>query len=480
METGSTSEPLLDPHMSSVHNTDSPVASSNWPSVLDSLKFLPINNLSSSVATQNTVVPSKLCLDASNNAIVTSATTSINIDDCIGADITDTGLLTIHAYPQSAPKCGSTSTKPRPRTYSQSTFQLQSSDAGTLDLPLCNSTLLPLLRSLCNPSSSSNRKYLVLVNPFSGKKQGLKIAQEIVKPMLLQSNITPIITPTTHPGHATELMSSPTLLSSYDAIIAVGGDGLLYEMMQGLSHRPDSSTFLEQMPFGIVPAGSGNGLAASVNSVADKFDDTTSNVFVICKNVPKPADLSLYDTSEGNSYASFLSLSWGIVADVDLESEVLRALGSLRFDVYAVWRMIALKQYRAKLSYINCEVEMPPIGETVGEDWTTIEDNFLCFWALQTSHASQGMHTSPASKMDDGKFHLYIVRGKATRLNLLTSFLAFEDGSHVKQKHMEIIECTAFRLEPLTDNSHIDIDGEEVEYGTIQGQVKAGAWRLFY
>ena len=108
METGSSS-PLLDPHMSSVHNTDSPVLSSSWPSVLDSLKFIPINNLEAS----RKAGPSKLSLDASNNAIVTSSTTSIKIDDCIGADITDTGLLTIHAYPMSAPKCGSTSTKVR-------------------------------------------------------------------------------------------------------------------------------------------------------------------------------------------------------------------------------------------------------------------------------------------------------------------------------------------------------------------------------
>jgi len=115
----------------------------------------------------------------------------------------------------------------------------------------------------------------------------------------------------------------------------------------------------------------------------------------------------------GNRYLSFLALSWGIVADVDLESEVLRALGPLRFDVYAVWRMISLKRYDGTFSYLPSTSpdgsSSSPVDQPVPSDWITMEERFLCLWALQTTHASQNMYTSPGSTMDDGLFHVVLL-----------------------------------------------------------------------
>ena len=107
-------------------------------------------------------------------------------------------------------------------------------------------------------------------------------------------------------------------------------------------------------------------------------------------------DLSTYTTTEAE-YKSFLSLSWAIVADVDLESEVLRVLGPLRFDVYAVWRMMALRRYSAEFSYLPAGADdtVAPLGSPVPENWVTIADDFSCFWALQNSHASSTMYCSP-------------------------------------------------------------------------------------
>ena len=385
------------------------------------------------------------------------------------------------------------------------------------DSSLCEATLLPALRRLAT-GTDQRRKFLVLVNPFSGKKRGRSIYDSTVLPMLAHSNIEPTLIVTERAGHASDLFSAGHADSlpnpyAYDGCIAVGGDGLLYEALQGeatrrhsplfdvwlfltptlaplvfvegIMTRPDSSRLLESLPFGIIPAGSGNGLAASVCHGRSEADGPLQNIFIICKFTPSPSDLSTYTTSASNKYLSFLSLSWGIVADVDLESDVFRALGSLRFDVYAVWRMISLRKYRARLSYLpegvdsGAETDDDPT-KPVPDGWVTIEDTFQCFWALQTSHASQGMHTSPGSTMDDGLFHITCVRGKVSRVNLLSSFLAFEDGSHVKQEHVEVIRCRAFRLEPLSDNSHVDLDGEEVEYGAIQARVMRSAWRVFY
>jgi len=303
--------------------------------------------------------------------------------------------------------------------------------------------------------------------------------------MLLQSNATVTALVTTRAGHASDAFSVGTPDSIdpyvYDGVVAIGGDGLLFEIMQGVNSRPDADGLLSQLPFGIIPGGSGNGLAASVCKARGEADGATQNCYAICKNAPKPADLSTYTTKSGKEYTSFLSLSWGIVADVDLESDRFRALGSMRFDVYAVWRMISLRKYRARLMYLPPDAPSSASSEPGGEGWKVIEDTFQCFWALQTTHAAINMYTSPGSSMHDGLFHINVVRGSdRSRYQLLTSFLAFEDGSHVEQEHVEIIKCRAYKLVPLTDNTHVDLDGEEVEYGEIEARMREGAWRVYY
>jgi hypothetical protein len=263
----------------------------------------------------------------------------VYISDVIGAELKEGMEITIYNYPKVEPRCGRsdpTSAVPRPRRNAHIRLMARSDNPF---LPL----LVDCIRTLAT-GTAATRKFLVVVNPCSGKKKALMQCDQEVRPLFAQSNIDFDLLVTTHAGHATERMKEDGGdLSEYDGVIAVGGDGLLYEMMQGVQTRGDCNDLLRRMTFGIIPAGSGNGLAASIVHSAGEVDSILANTFVICKNGSKPSDLSLYETAAGNKYLSFLSCSWGIVADVDLESEVLRVLGPLRFDVYAVWRMLSLK-----------------------------------------------------------------------------------------------------------------------------------------
>jgi len=403
----------------------------------------------------------------------------IYLEDVIGASL-DGKELTIFHYPKVEPRCGRStppSTVPRPRKSDHVTL-IASTTHPSLSL------LVDCIRTL-STGTSAQRTFLVVVNPFSGKKRGAQHYESEVLPMFTEANIKCDLLVTNHAGHATErLKEDGGDLSTYDGIIAVGGDGLLYEMMQGIQTRGDKDELLRRVTFGIIPSGSGNGLAASVVHSAGEVDSILANTFVICKNGSKPADLSLYETSAGNRYLSFLSLSWGIVADVDLESEVFRVLGPLRFDVYAIWRMISLKRYSGAFSYLPASTDSASLPTAldmpVPSDWVTMEGKFLCLWALQTTHAAQNMYTSPGSSMNDGVFHVVLLTDKCSRLQLLQSFLAFENGEHLKQKHVQIVKCKAYRLEPTSNNSHVDLDGEEIEYGTIQAHVQQSGMNLYY
>jgi len=68
--------------------------------------------------------------------------------------------------------------------------------------------------------------------------------------------------------------------------------------------------------------------------------------FLIAKHSVMPLDLVEVDTCMGQRLYSFLQIAWGIVADVDIESERFRSLGNARFTVGTVVRIAGLFSVR--------------------------------------------------------------------------------------------------------------------------------------
>jgi len=63
------------------------------------------------------------------------------------------------------------------------------------------------------------------------------------------------------------------------------------------------------------------------------------STFLVAKHTVVPMDLVAVDTCAGTRLYSFLSITWGIIADVDSESERFRSLGNARFHVGAFIRI---------------------------------------------------------------------------------------------------------------------------------------------
>ncbi|MEL6925100.1 MAG: diacylglycerol kinase family protein, partial [Bacteroidota bacterium] len=102
--------------------------------------------------------------------------------------------------------------------------------------------------------TKQKQKICFIVNPFSGvgKKQNLR---QRLERLLDLDQYDYSIQYTEYPGHATELAAA-AVQEAYDIVVAVGGDGSVNEVMQALI---GTNTTL-----GILPAGSGNGLAMSL------------------------------------------------------------------------------------------------------------------------------------------------------------------------------------------------------------------------
>ena len=138
-------------------------------------------------------------------------------------------------------------------------------------------------------------------------------------------------------------------LKEYRGIIAVSGDGLLHEIINGLMDRPDWEIAVKK-PIFQLPGGSANALACCVSYLTNEiYRETdldyfsTSMTFNLIKSTPKPLDLIKLQLSNDQTVHSFLSLEWAFIADLDLESEKFRFLGDLRFTVGAVQRILSIK-----------------------------------------------------------------------------------------------------------------------------------------
>mmetsp|Transcript_31555 Transcript_31555/g.60273 ORF Transcript_31555/g.60273 Transcript_31555/m.60273 type:complete len:143 (-) Transcript_31555:91-519(-) len=128
----------------------------------------------------------------------------------------------------------------------------------------------------------------------------------------------------------------------------------------------------------------------------------------------------------------------------------------------------------------NVVVEMPQVGKPLPNGWVSFdEEEFLVFWVCNTSHAAYNMYTCPMARMNDGLFHVLIVRSSCSRLRLLQMLLKLDSGGHIDCDLCEVIDCVAYQLEPLSNVSYNVLDGELLEDGIVQARFILGGAQLF-
>ncbi|XP_064438927.1 sphingosine kinase 1 isoform X3 [Mirounga angustirostris] len=300
-------------------------------------------------------------------------------------------------------------------------------------------------------------------------------------------------------NHARELVRVEEL-GRWDALVVMSGDGLMHEVVNGLMERPDWETAIRK-PLCSLPAGSGNALAASLNHYAGyeqvtNEDLLTNCTLLLCRRLLAPVNLLSLQTASGLRLFSVLSLAWGFIADVDLESEKFRRLGQMRFTLGTFLRLAALRVYQGTLAYLPAErvasqVPAPPAGERqdqqgpadahlvpleepVPPHWTVVpEQDFVLVLVLLHSHLGSEMFAAPMGRRAAGTMHLFYVRAGVSRAMLLRLFLAMEKGRHMDYDcpYLVYVPVLAFRLEPKDGKGVFAVDGELMVSEAVQGQV---------
>ena len=169
-------------------------------------------------------------------------------------------------------------------------------------------------------------KWLVLVNPVSGKRRGAKVLAE-ARPFFEAAGVKLSEVITDHAGHAGEIVASLDV-STVDGVVCVGGDGIVHEVVNALLARKDATSVAASLPIGVLPAGSGNSLATSLLKAAGEPCDVASAAFQLVRGGRQPLDIWRVSQPDKSGYG-FLSLEWALASDIDIGSEKLRWLGAL-------------------------------------------------------------------------------------------------------------------------------------------------------
>ena len=110
-------------------------------------------------------------------------------------------------------------------------------------------------------------KYLLIVNPISGRGSGLK-HKPLLDDFFSSQQIDYELVVTERPGHATEI-ARKAVQQGVDVVVAVGGDGTCNEVINGFV--AEMQTTNHKTKLGVIPVGRGNDFAFSMGVPVD-FD----------------------------------------------------------------------------------------------------------------------------------------------------------------------------------------------------------------
>ena len=244
-------------------------------------------------------------------------------------------------------------------------------------------------------------------------------------------NIGYTLNKTEYAGHAVDLVKQ-TDLKQYDSVCAMGGDGTLFEVLNGMLARDEN----ERIPISIIPNGTGNSFMKTVG-----IENVVNAIERLSKNEPKKLDMMRAVCGE-NIYYSINLIGWGMATDISVLAEKLRVFGGQRYNIASVFEIIKNKRRDSKLII----------------DGKERNSCFSFIIACNTKYVGKDMKMAPKAKIDDGEIDLIIVK-KTSSFTLFSVFPKLFDGSHIDHNACEYVHCKSFSIQPKEYGS-LNIDGE--------------------
>ncbi|KAJ3322561.1 hypothetical protein HDV06_002938 [Boothiomyces sp. JEL0866] len=312
-----------------------------------------------------------------------------------------------------------------------------------------------------------DKKYLFVLNPFGGQKKAMKIYHKIVLPIIKIAGVEHMheLRETRYVNHASEIARELDH-TKYKVIASISGDGVFHEIVHGLLSRPDWES-AKSLPIATIGGGTANGIGKNLDL---EFQELAT--LAILKGKTCKFDVMAVIQNNKITY-SHLSLTWGFVADVDIESEKWRAIGNLRTFLMALIRIVDFRHYKGKLYMLSKD----SASDYINAD-ANVTQMFHGPSSLNVPWIATDFIACPSTRIDNGYLDV-VYTTDMNRSGALSCVIDTERGMHMtfdKVKHEKVV---AFVLDPyghqdsasanlIEKDSILDLSGERIPYELVQ------------
>jgi len=274
-------------------------------------------------------------------------------------------------------------------------------------------------------------KILLVFNNYAGNRRAASLLEN-TKQRFSEAGINYDILIPSARGMATEQVKK-TELSAYDGVVAAGGDGTLYEVINGLQQNPGS----KKPPLGVLPIGTGNAFARDIDLHVDKWEEA---VDIIKQGHTRKVDIGTFRTG-GLNYHFLNIIGLGFVADVGETAQKLKVFGNLSYTLGVVYQTLFLNPVHMKIT-------------ADGQSY----DTEAVFVEVSNSRYTANFLMAPHAELDDGLLDVTIAK-PMNRIKLLKSFPKILTGDHIHMDEVEHFKAREISIIPQKEKI-LTPDGE--------------------
>ena len=278
-----------------------------------------------------------------------------------------------------------------------------------------------------------HRKVKIILNPMADMGNAWRVARDLRS--ITEEHGGVDWSGTVYPGHAITL-AKQSGEQGYDMVIAMGGDGTVHEVVNGLMQIPEA-----QRPIlGVVPVGSGNDFGHAIHT----SQTPTEALLRALDGEPSTVDLCMMTDEHGRTeyFDNTLGINFG--AMVTIRSHRIPVLHGFLIYLIAVIQTIILDHI--------------PITMQIKADEREWEQKVKYLVVCNGPREGGGFLVAPEAKIDDGLIH-YVMITDVSRLMMFRIVPEVMKGTHGRFKQVRMGTCKKISLaadRPL----YIHADGE--------------------
>lgn len=281
---------------------------------------------------------------------------------------------------------------------------------------------------------------LLIANPVAQSGRGLAAAQRVWKQLSDTLGDSVSLALTQSAKHAVDLAAGA---GTFDTVVAIGGDGVIHEVSNGLMTLPDA----DRPQLGVVPVGSGNDYARTLGISFDPHAACEQ----LLEAKPTAVDVGLVN---GSFFVE--TLSFGLDAAIALDTmERRKRTGRSGTTLYMASGLDQLAHHLDEHSY------------TVSFDGAEPTEGTSITFAVQLGpYYGGGFKICPDAALTDGKFDICIAHPPVGKMMAAMIFMLAKSGKHRRFKHFEMRQASTVRVEFVTAPP-AQMDGERIEGSTF-------------